>query len=140
MEFLEHQKTQEVISQFSSTQGISWKFIPERTPNFGGLWESAVKSMKTHLRRIVSDVKLIFEEFTTILSQIEAVLNSRPLVPCPCDDEGIEPLTPGHSNWEATGISTRSSHLLSTSVSFTMLASMSGTHPTLLQTMVNRVR
>ena len=96
LEFLEHQKTQEVISQFSSTQGISWKFIPERAPNFGGLWESAVKSMKTHLRRIVSDVKLTFEEFTTILSQIEAVLNSRPLVPCPCDDDGIEPLTPGH--------------------------------------------
>ena len=95
-EFLEHQKTQQVISQFSSTQGISWKFIPERAPNFGGLWESAVKSMKTHLRRIVSDVKLTFEEFTTILSQIEAVLNSRPLVPCPCDDDGIEPLTLGH--------------------------------------------
>ena len=48
-EFLEHQKTQQVISQFSSTQGISWKFIPEHAPNFGGLWESAVKSMKTHL-------------------------------------------------------------------------------------------
>ena len=65
-EFLERQKTQGVISQFCSIQGISWKFIPERAPNFGGLWESAVKSMKIHLRRVISDVKLTFEEFTTV--------------------------------------------------------------------------
>ena len=52
--------------------------------------------MKTHLRRIISDIKLTFEEFTTVLTQIEAVLNSRPLAPMPCDDDGIEALTPGH--------------------------------------------
>ena len=93
--FLEHQKTQGVIFQFCSNPR-NWKFIPERAPNFGGLWESAVKSMKTHLRRVVSDVKLTFEEFTTFLTQVEAILNSRPHVPCPCDNAGIEPLTPGH--------------------------------------------
>ena len=87
---------QGVISQFCSIQGISWKFIPERAPNFGGLWKSAVKSMKIHLRRVNSDVKLTFEEFTTVLTQVEAILNSRPLIPSPCDDDGIEPLTPGH--------------------------------------------
>ena len=95
-EFLEHQKTQRVVSQFCSNQGISWKFIPERAPNFGGLWKSAVKSMKTHLRRVISGMRLTFEELTTILAQVEAILNSRPLVPVPCDDDGIEPLTPGH--------------------------------------------
>ena len=95
-EFLQQQKTQGVISHFCSSQGISWNFIPEHAPNFGGLWESAVKSMKVHLRRIVSNVKLTFEEFTTVITQIEAVLNSRPLVSMPSDDDGIEPLTPGH--------------------------------------------
>ena len=96
LEFVKHQKNQETISDFCSSQGISWKFIPEHAPHFGGLWESAVKSMKTHLRRIISNTKLTFEEFTTVLTQIEAVLNSRPLAPIPCDDDGIEPLTPGH--------------------------------------------
>ena len=52
--------------------------------------------MKVHLRHIISDVKLTFEELTTILTQVEAVLNSRPLVSMPCDDHGIEPLTTGH--------------------------------------------
>ena len=50
---------------------MQWKFIPERAPHFGGIWESSVKSLKTHLRRIVGNVKLTFEEFTTVLAEIE---------------------------------------------------------------------
>ena len=38
----------------------------------------------------------MFEELSTLLTQIEACLNSRPLVPFPGDDDGIEALTPGH--------------------------------------------
>ena len=94
-DFLEHQKIQQSISEFCSTQHIKWKFIPERAPHFGGLWEAAVRSMKTHLRRIVANVKLTFEEFSTVLSQIESCLNSRPLVPLLCDEDGIGALTPG---------------------------------------------
>ena len=94
-EFLEFQKTQGVISQFCSTQGISWKFIPECAPNLW--WVMGIGSEEHEdLRCIISDVKLTFEEFTTVLTQVEAVLNSRPLVLMPCDDDGIEPLTPGH--------------------------------------------
>ena len=62
-----------------------------------GLWESAVKSLKTHLRRIAENSRLKFEELTTVLSQIEVCLNSRPLGVIPhYNDEGIEVLTPGH--------------------------------------------
>ena len=43
-ELLENQKTQKIISEFCATKKIEWKFIPERTPHFGGLWEAAVKS------------------------------------------------------------------------------------------------
>ena len=96
VEFFNEQKTEKLISEFCSTQGIQWKFIPERSPHFGGLWEAAVKSMKLHMRRIVGDVKLTFEEMTTVLSQIEACLNSRPLVPFPSSEEGLDVLTPGH--------------------------------------------
>ena len=95
-DFLERQKTQQEISRFCSNQHIKWKFIPERAPHFGGLWEAAVKSMKICLRRTVSSHKLTFEEFTTILTQIESCLNSRPLVPLQYDEDGIEALTPGH--------------------------------------------
>ena len=48
------------------------------------------------MKRIVGNVKLTFEELSTVLTQIEACLNSRPLVPLNNDDDGIEALTPGH--------------------------------------------
>ena len=70
-----------------SLQHIEWSCIPERAPNSGGLWESAVKSMKYHLKR-----KLTFAVF----AQVEACLNSRLLVSIPCDSDGVEMLTPAH--------------------------------------------
>ena len=96
-EFLKESQTNQAIADFCSTQGIQWDFIPEHAPHFGGLWESAVKSLKTHLCRIVGNSRLNFEELTTVLSQIEACLNSRPLGVIPhYNDEGMEVLTPGH--------------------------------------------
>ena len=55
-----------------------------------------MKSMKIHLRRIVGNVKLTFEEFTTVLVQVESCLNTRPLVSLPLDEDGIGALTPRH--------------------------------------------
>ena len=95
-EFFELQRTKQKISQFCSLDNIKWQFIPERAPHFGGLWEGAVKSMKTHLRRVVGEYKLTFEELYTVMTQVEACLNSRPLAPLPHADECLEALTPGH--------------------------------------------
>ena len=96
--FLEECKTQNVVSKFCTSQNIEWKFIPERAPHFGGLWEAAVKSVKSHLKHVVKNSRLTFEEFSTVLTQVEACLNSRPLTPLPStsDSDVIEVLTPGH--------------------------------------------
>jgi len=52
--------------------------------------------MKTHLRKVIGSVKLTFQEMSTLLTQVEACLNSRPLVPLPNNGECIQALTPGH--------------------------------------------
>ncbi|XP_011859045.1 PREDICTED: uncharacterized protein LOC105556561 [Vollenhovia emeryi] len=80
----------------SETEGIKWSFNPPSAPHFGGLWESGVKAMKTHLRRVVGAQILTVEEFSTLLMQIEAVLNSRPLCPLSSDPKDLTVLSPGH--------------------------------------------
>ena len=52
--------------------------------------------MKFHLKRIVGNSTLNFEEMCTVLSQVEACLNSRPLCPLTEDAEDLAALTPGH--------------------------------------------
>ena len=79
------------------TKEINWKNSPALSPHFGGLWEAGVKSMKYHLRRTVGAEKLTYEEFTTVLCQVEALLNSRPLLPLHSHSpEGISARTAGH--------------------------------------------
>lgn len=75
---------------------IQWRFNPPAAPHFGGIWEAAVKSAKHHLRRVIGDSKLTFEEMTTLLAQVEACLNSRPLQAITDDPEDYAALTPGH--------------------------------------------
>ncbi|XP_018405248.1 PREDICTED: uncharacterized protein LOC108781691 [Cyphomyrmex costatus] len=75
---------------------ISWSFIPPAAPHFGGVWESAVKSMKHHIKRVLITSTPTFEEFSTLLCRIEACLNSRPLAPLSEDVESLDTLTPAH--------------------------------------------
>ncbi|GBL91113.1 hypothetical protein AVEN_184478-1 [Araneus ventricosus] len=86
----------ETIANLLASEGIKWKFLPPRTPNFGGLWESGVKSFKYHLKRVVGSSKLTLEEFLTVIVQIEGILNSRPLTPLSTDTDDFQVLTPGH--------------------------------------------
>ncbi|GFS98150.1 integrase catalytic domain-containing protein [Trichonephila clavipes] len=86
----------ETLANYFASEAIQWKFIPPRSPNFGGLWEAGVKSFKHHLYRTLVNSKITFEEFETIIIQIEGILNSRPLVPLSDNINEYEVLTPGH--------------------------------------------
>ena len=85
------------LIQWAFIKGIQWHFSPRRAPHFGGLWEVAVRSMKTLLRKTMGEHVLGWDELLTVLTSAEAVMNSRPIaiIDTPPMD-GVNPLTPGH--------------------------------------------
>ena len=96
-DLLESHDTQEKFGLCCTVQRIQWTHTPGRAPHFGGIWESAVRSMKTLLLKSVGVQRLTSEEFYTVLAEVEATLNSRPLVPLDSTPtDGVQALTPGH--------------------------------------------
>ncbi|XP_026464229.1 uncharacterized protein LOC113366789 [Ctenocephalides felis] len=76
--------------------GITWQFTPTYAPHFGDLWEGSIKIMKSHLRRVIGSHCLTYEEYVTLLTQVEAVLNSRPLLSMSDDSTDASYLSPSH--------------------------------------------
>jgi len=79
-EFFKAEEFLRQVHNYAAKTQFQWHFIPPNSPHFGGLWEAGVKSLKYHWRRIVGKALLTFEEFSTLLAQVEACLNSRPLI------------------------------------------------------------
>lgn len=84
------------INNKTAQIGTTWHFVPPGSPHFGGLWEAGVKSTKQRLRNMIGTHTLTYEELSTLLAQIEACLNSRPLAPLSNDPEDDGYLSPAH--------------------------------------------
>ncbi|KAI8116749.1 hypothetical protein CVS40_11233 [Lucilia cuprina] len=52
--------------------------------------------MKSHLKKVASNLNFTYEEFATILIRKKAVLNSRPMSPLTENPSDLFSLTPGH--------------------------------------------
>lgn len=75
---------------------FQWAFNPPSAPHHGGIFEAAVKSMKHHLRRVIGNQSLTFEEYDTLLKQVEGCMNSRPLGAVHDDSTLESHITPAH--------------------------------------------
>ncbi|XP_052890062.1 uncharacterized protein LOC128298349 [Anopheles moucheti] len=82
-------------SRFNSPE-LKWSFNPPAAPHFGGSWERLVQSVKKilcsfNLPRLPTDELLL-----STLTEVEMMVNSRPLTYLPIDDELDCPITPNH--------------------------------------------
>ena len=74
---------------------VKWRFNLERAPWWGGFFERLIRCVKRCLKKILKNAKLSYEELLTVVTEVECVLNSRPLTYMSSD--GLEePLTPSH--------------------------------------------
>jgi len=89
---INHEKTGAAMAK----SNIEWHFSPPAAPHFGGVWERLVRSCKAALRVVLKNTSVSEETFVTVLAEVEALLNARPLTHVSFDPESLEPLTPNH--------------------------------------------
>lgn len=77
-------------------KGTQWIFMKPAAPHQGGIYEAAVKSTKYHMRRVIGNRCYTYVQFLTLLTQIEAILNSRPIYAMYDDVNDELALTPAH--------------------------------------------
>ncbi len=81
--------------KFFSNLHVEWQFNLERAPWWGGIFERMIKSAKRCLKKAIGKNCLTYDELLTLVIEVEAVLNSRPLTYVSSEDVE-EPLTPSH--------------------------------------------
>ena len=85
-----------------TSKDIKWKFIVERSPWHGGAWERLVRFVKELVCKVLGKALLPYQELATVLTTIEAVINSRPLTTVSDEERDLTPITP---TYLALGIS-----------------------------------
>ena len=68
------------VLSYTASKGISWQFIVELAPWMGGAYERLVGLVKRILRKVLGKLSFTYDQPFTILTESEAVLNSRPLI------------------------------------------------------------
>ena len=86
----------EPISDFLLEKGISWSFNPPGASHYGGTWERLIKSICKHLKSVCNEQIHTDESLSTLMYEIESILNSRPLTTVSNDPYDLELLTPNH--------------------------------------------
>ena len=68
------------------------KFIVERSPWHGGWWEKLVRFVKEPVCKVLGKALLSYQGLPTVLTTIEAVINSRPLTRVSDDVRDLTPI------------------------------------------------
>lgn len=87
---LDHNKVQRAMAQ----EGIKWIFNPPAASHHGGIWERIISMVRKVLSTALRQQCLDDEGFRTVLCEVEAILNYRPIMKLSDDPNDLEPLTP----------------------------------------------
>lgn len=84
----------ETVQNYFGHKGINWDFNIPRAPWWGGFFERMIGVTKTCLRRSMKAQKLSLMNFITLLHEIAAIINQRPLTRVTTEIDEPQALTP----------------------------------------------
>ena len=79
-------------------QNISWHFNPPTASHFGRIYKREIRTIRKIIASTLTEqpMRLTDKSLVTVLCEIEAILNNRPLSEVTDDPSDFEALTPNH--------------------------------------------
>ena len=91
---LTFQSASKTLRNYLSDNKVEWKFITPRAPWQGGFWERLIGITKQHLRKTCGKALLSRKELSTIITEVESIVNDKPMTYSSEDDSAPHPLSP----------------------------------------------
>ena len=85
---------QRVIHNSLRDKGIEWQYNPPGASHRGGVWERIIRSIRKLLSAITNEQILSDEAMVTAMTEVERIINDRPLVPVYDDPQAKDILRP----------------------------------------------
>ena len=89
-----------LIDNFCKQKNIEWIFNPPRSSHYGGIYEREIRTARKVLNSLLlefdNQIMLTDEMLSTLMCEVENILNSRHLTSCSADVDDLEALTPNH--------------------------------------------
>ncbi len=86
------------ITRFAADRGVTWVFNPPTASHHGGVWERQIRTIRKILNSILNEQFLRThqneEQLRTLMCEVEAIINSRPLTRCSDDPHDLDVITP----------------------------------------------
>ncbi len=83
-----------IVQRYLSEQGCSWEFNPPHSSHMGGSWERLIGiarrilySMFLQLKTLMNSNELNHEVLCTLMAEVTAIINARPLLPVSAEPE-----------------------------------------------------
>ena len=89
---LDQKKIQSSLLQ----SGVKWSFNTPAASHHGGVWERIIRMVRKVLNSVLHQQNVDDERLHTLLCEVEAILNDRPITKFSDDPNDLEPLTPNH--------------------------------------------
>ena len=84
------------IHEFLLQRNIKWLFNPPSVSHFGGVWERCIRTVRKILVALMKEQPLDDEGLTTLMCEVESIVNGRPITKSSDDPSDSEALTPNH--------------------------------------------
>ena len=84
------------INGFFLQRHIKWIFNPPSGSHHGGVWELCTRTFRKVLNAVLNEQVLDEEGLSTLMCEVEAIVNSRPITKSSDDPDDCEALTPDH--------------------------------------------